>query len=219
MEQNVYEKLFDELLHQYDITLVRYGKNAYRIFSNTYGIDEQTVLQSLDDLFSYTSAVIAESIINDLEEEARIAYGLEDFVPRPWDEALACIAKYNLPDASEQEQKYVKDHEWEIKILDMLCNHLDEVDINHLDAQESTQGQVFYVEVKETYHKLVRVIAGDSGEACELAMQALNYGDIQCDEYKEDSSDVEVQNKMLIEEYFCDDMSEITLINEEGEVE
>lgn len=214
MEKNVYEELFDQLLKQYDMELVRYGKNAYRVFSGNYCIDDQKICQNIFELYGVVDSVCAEGIIEDLEREA-IDYGLNDFIAHPWEDALACIAKYNCGTA--QERKYVKDHKWEIEVLDMLCNHLDEVDINNLDSTQA-QDQVFYVAVRETYEKLVRVIASDAGEACERAMDALNCGEIECTSYKEDSSDVELQNKNDIESWYTD-VSDITLINEEGEAE
>lgn len=217
MEQNVYEKLFDELLRWYDMTLVRYGKNAYRVFSSYYCIDDQTVCQTLDDLYATISATCADGIVEDLENEAR-DYGLNDFVAHPWDEALACIAKYNAEDASRQEQQYVKNHKWEIEVLDMLCNHLDEIDINHLDAEDSEECQVFYVEIHEVRHKLVRVIADTPADAFEKATQAKEYGNIECDEVSDKYIEPELFDKQFIEEYY-EDVTEIELINEEGEVE
>ena len=216
-QKNQYEILFDEMLLQLDIDLVKYGKNAYRIFSTYRIIDDQTVLQNTDEIFAALENEIDDSFAGDLDREA-IAYGCRNFIAHSWDELLVCIDHYKSPFASEQERKFIEDHEWEIKVIEMLTNHLDEVDINHLDFKES-DAQVFYVEVRETYRKIVRVIAFDSGEACERAMQALNEGDIQCDEYKESSSDVEVCNRKEVEEYYCEDVSDITLINEEGEVE
>lgn len=213
--QNHYEELFSQMLNQMDVALIKYGKNAYALESDAYIVDfNGEIFQNTDQIFGRLEDFIDEMFRDDLKREAR-DYGMTDFQGRTWDEILESVARYRC--GTTKERQFVQDHEWEIEILDMLVNHLDEVDINNVNSYQSNK-QIFYVEVTEKYHKLVRVIASDPDEACDKAMEALNCGDIECSEYLEDSTTIEVEDKEELEEFWCTSVEDVTLIDENGEV-
>lgn len=213
--QNRYEELFSQMLNQMNISLIKYGKNAYTMETEEYIMDfSGEVFQNVDEVFGRLEEFIDDMFRGDLNREAA-DYGLIDFQGTTWDEILESVARYRC--GTTKERQFVQDHEWEIEVLDMLVNHLDDVDINNLVSYQSDK-QVFYVEVTEKYHKLVRVIASEPDEACEKAMDALNCGDIECSEYLEDSTTVEVEDKEELEEFWCTSVEDVTLIDENGEV-
>lgn len=213
--QNHYEELFSQMLNQMDVALIKYGKNAYTMECDEYVLDfDGEVFQNIDQIFSRLEDFIDEMFRGDLNREAR-DYNMIDFQGNTWDEILASVARYR--EGTVEERKFIEDHKWEIEVLDMLVNHLDEVDINNVDSFQSDK-QVFYVEVTEKYHKIVRVIASEPDEAGEKAIDALNCGDIECSEYLEDSTTVEVEDKEELENFWCTSVEDITLIDENGEV-
>lgn len=214
-KQNHYEELFDQMLTQMDIDLVKHGKNVYHIESTFYIIeDENEIIQTTQELVGRLEIFIDESFADDLGRES-IDYGLLDYPSHPWDAALEKVEQYRS--GTSKEREFVQDHEWEIEVLDMLCHHLDEVNINNLKSYQSDT-QVYYVRVTETYQKIVRVIADDFEQAAEYALNALNCGDIECTEYKEDSTNVESLGSSWIEDMRGNDVSEVTLIDKKGEV-
>lgn len=214
-KQNHYVELFNQMLNQMDMGLIKHGKNAYHVESAFYILsDENEIIQTTQELFDRLELFIDESFADDLSREA-IDYGLLDYISHPWDAALEKIEQYR--NGTVKEREFVKDHEWEIEVLDMLCHHLDEVNINSLDCHQSDE-KVYYIRVTETYQKIVRVIGKDSCDAADKAYEALNCGEIECTEYKDDSTNVETLEAEWIESMWGDDVSEVTLIDDKGEV-
>lgn len=214
-KQNHYVELFNQMLNQMDMSLIKHGKNAYHVESVFYILsDENEIIQTTQELFDRLELFIDESFAGDLEREA-IDYGLLDYPSHPWDAALEKIEQYR--NGTTKEREFVKNHEWEIEVLDMLCHHLDEVNINNLKSQQSDK-RIYYIRVTETYQKIVRVIANSSYNASEKALKALNCGDIECTEYKDNSTNIETLEPECVECKYASDVSEVTLINEEGEV-
>lgn len=136
-QQNKYEKLFDEFLDLMEFRLVRH-QNDYNKYTDEYGhwslIDLQgadlgniegdrfeSAAQILDRMDIYIRDYLIESIKDILEDEFDVD-----------------ASNYsNWSDLLELAKKYLSyDYGWLIDVLDMICNHFDEINLENCIYEE-----------------------------------------------------------------------------------
>ena len=133
-QQNKYEKLFDEFLDLTEFRLVRH-QNNYDKHTDEYGhwslIDNQggnlgdiesdrfdNAAQILDRMDIYIHDYIIESI-QDCLDEAGYDYYTGNY------QGLIEYCRDKLPE-----------NKWDLDVLDMICNHFDEINLENCTYEE-----------------------------------------------------------------------------------
>ena len=133
-QQNKYEKLFDEFLDFTEFILVRH-QNDYNKYTDEYGhwslIDSQGAnlgdiesdrFKNARDILDRMDIYIHNYIIEDLEDcldEAGYDYYTVNY---QW---LIEYCRDKLPK-----------NQWELDVLDMICNHFDEISLENCTYEE-----------------------------------------------------------------------------------
>ena len=133
-QQNKYEKLFDEFLDCTEFILVRH-QNDYNKYTDEYGhwslIDSQGAnlgdiesdrFENARDILDRMDIYIYNYIIEDLEDcldEAGYDYYTVNY------QGLIEYCRDKLPE-----------NQWELNVLDMICNHFDEINLENCTYEE-----------------------------------------------------------------------------------
>lgn len=133
-QQNKYEKLFDEFLDVTEFRLIRH-QNDYNKCTDEYGhwsvIDLQGAdlghiegdrFESARDILDRMDIYIHDYIIEDLQEcldEAGYDYYTDNY------QGLIEYCRDKLPE-----------NQWELDVLDMICNHPDEINLENCTYEE-----------------------------------------------------------------------------------
>lgn len=126
--KNKWEKLFDEFLDFTEFELVKYKKEDCEDDSHIWGlIDSQKA--NLGDIESDRFSD-AESIFD------RMEIYIEDYFIECIDNALdknklATKQLNEYQDYIDNAKPLLPDMQWEFEILDMICNHSNEIDLNN----------------------------------------------------------------------------------------
>lgn len=128
-EQNKWEQLFDQFMEMIEFGLIKYGDNNWgakdRQEANLGDIESDrfcNAMQVIDRMDIYIGDYFLEDIDNLLAEK-----GIEV----DWEftcEAYLKNAKDLLPDAA-----------WDFEVLDMICNHTEEIDLNNCCYEEEEE--------------------------------------------------------------------------------
>lgn len=127
MIQNQYEKLFDEFLDLIEFILIKKGKQwklEDRQGGNLGDIEDRNFINAgdiLEDLDRYIEDYIVSSLYKIIIQEKKY----KNFEYKNWED-LILKAK---PLFNDEEQ-------YEIKILDMICNHFEEINLNNCHYEE-----------------------------------------------------------------------------------
>ena len=133
-QQNKYEKLFDEFLELTEFKLVRH-QNDYDEYTDEYGhwnlIDNQGAnlgniesnrFKSAAEILDRMDIYIHDYIIEDIQEcldEAGYDYYTGNY------QGLIEYCRDKLPE-----------NQWELDVLDMICNHFDEINLENCTYEE-----------------------------------------------------------------------------------
>ena len=134
-QQNKWEKLFDEFLNLTEFTLVKHSDD-YNKMTDEYGywslIDNQggNIGNIEGDRFSS-----AEHIFD------RMEIYVEDYIATPIEEELAgkgvnTEELYSLEDMLVC-KKVLPDSQWDFDVLDMICYHADEINLENCTYEEA----------------------------------------------------------------------------------
>lgn len=131
-QQNKWEKLFDEFLELTEFALIRH-KNDYNEITDEYGhwslIDYQGAnlgniegdrFENANQILERMDVYIHDYIITDIEELAEENnIDLSDWDNWGWDELLS------------YRDKFPQDCQYEFDLLDMICNHFEEINLEN----------------------------------------------------------------------------------------
>ena len=122
-QQNKWEKLFDEFLDLTEFTLVKH-QNDWSLIDNQGGdlgdIEDDrftSAYQILDRMDVYIDDYIARPL-----EEELIKKGVDEELYL-FDDFLFC-------------REMLPDNQWDFDVLDMICNHFEEVDLENCTYKE-----------------------------------------------------------------------------------
>lgn len=119
--QNKWEKLFDEFMELTEFGLVKYDDNTWGVEDYqraNLGDIESDRFNSAIQIFDRMDIYIQDYFLRDIDDLLD-----EKNIEVDWDftcEAYLNNAKDLLPDAA-----------WDFKVLDMICNHFNEIDLNN----------------------------------------------------------------------------------------
>lgn len=126
--QNKYEQLFDQFMELTEFGLIKYddddGMWGLRDYQRAnLGDIEGDRFDNAMQIFDRMDIYINDYFLNDIDELLA-----ENNIEVDWEptcEGYLKNAKDLLPDAA-----------WDFKILDMICNHFDEIDLNNCFYEE-----------------------------------------------------------------------------------
>ena len=128
-QQNKWEKLFDEFLDLTEFTLVKH-KNDWSLIDNqggNLGNIEGDRFTSAGQIFDRMDSYIEDYIITDIEELAEENnIDLSNWDSWIWEYLLFC------------RDKFPQDCQYEFDLLDMICNHFEEIDLESCTYEEET---------------------------------------------------------------------------------
>jgi hypothetical protein len=123
--KNKYEKLFDDFLSTTDFQLVKYsdGFGLVDLQGANLGDIEEDRFETAEDVFNRMDIYIDDYYLNDISEllherniEATWPFTCEDYLIN---------AKALLPE-----------YPWDFEILDMICYHANEINLENCDYEE-----------------------------------------------------------------------------------
>lgn len=134
-QQNYWERIFDEWLDLTEFTLVKYKSNDYEYDPARWGlVDKQggdlgdiesdrfvSAMQILDRMDIY----VEDYIIDPIEEVA----DTEDINISGWD-------NYGWDDLLSYRDEFPEDYQWDFDVLDMMCNHFEEINLENCIYEE-----------------------------------------------------------------------------------
>ena len=92
----------------------------------TFSFDDVDGFTSADEIVDRLSGIIDDFILTDLEDEAEeYSIQFDGDIPNGWEEWDDWAKTTNDPDHKE----FIKNHKWELEMMDLLCNHVDEIDL------------------------------------------------------------------------------------------
>lgn len=139
-QQNKWEKLFDEFLDLTEFTLVRH-QNDYNVRTDERGhwslIDNQGAnlgdiesdrFENASQILERMDIYIDDYIITDIEELAEENnINLSDWESWGWDYLLS------------YRDKFPQDCQYEFDLLDMICNHFEEINLENCTYEEENK--------------------------------------------------------------------------------
>lgn len=131
-QQNKWEKLFDEFLELTEFTLIKHKPNDYEYDPARWSLKDKQGA-NLGDI-EYDRFVNAEGILD------RMEIYIEDYIATPIEEELAgkginTEELYSLEDMLVC-QKVLPDSQWDFDVLDMICYHADEINLENCTYEE-----------------------------------------------------------------------------------
>ena len=124
-QKNEYEKLFDEFLDLIEFRLIKHQENwsVIDLQGANLGDIESDRFNNAEQIFDRLDIYINDYFITDIEECLE-ADGFE--IPE-WTTYIDLI-KYARP--------LIPDNKWEMDVIDMICNHFNEINLNNCYYEE-----------------------------------------------------------------------------------
>lgn len=143
--QNKWEKLFEEFLECVEFTLVKYKTtdeeyNPWRwgVRDRQYanlGDIESDRFSCAEDILDRMDTYITDYFYADLEDEIS-AYGVSLEWREVPDGAEEWLLLRSDVEFVEKYKKYFDNHSWEFEVLDMIVNHVDEINLENIFYEE-----------------------------------------------------------------------------------
>lgn len=127
-QQNKWEKLFDEWLEVTEFTLVKHQNNWSLIDKQggNIGDIEGDRFISAGQIFERMDSYIEDYIVNPIEQILDMN-NIDDI------DRLVALCDWN--DILEY-RPFLPDSEWDFDVLDMICNHFDEINLENCTYEE-----------------------------------------------------------------------------------
>lgn len=123
--KNKYEQMFDEYLDLTEFSLIKYG-SQWGLIDNqgaNLGDIESDRFDSASDIFDRMYIYINDYFIRDIEDLLR-----EKQIEVTWGYEFEEYLKYAKP--------LLPDAKWDFDVLDMICYHANEIDLNNCIYEE-----------------------------------------------------------------------------------
>ena len=126
-QQNKWEKLFDEFLDLTEFALVRH-QNDWSLIDNqggNIGDIEGDRFASAWEIIDRMDSYIEDYIVESIENNAKIiGIDISDWDNWGWDYLLS------------YRDKFSQDCQWDFDVLDMICNHDEEINLENCTYKE-----------------------------------------------------------------------------------
>lgn len=126
MRQNQYEKLFDEFMDITEFSLMKHPDGSWSVWDRqgaNLGTINDDRFDSAAQIFERMDIYIEDYFVDSLEQ-CLIESGFE--IPE-W-------STYN--DLIDYARPLLPDSKWACDILDMICNHFEEIDLNNCGYEQ-----------------------------------------------------------------------------------
>lgn len=137
--------------------------NEYRGDDNVFVVDEEavendavTVCHTAKDVLETLDAYICDSFIDDITDELE-NYGLmkQEDVPHTIGDIVAIVQEWESASEDSIEGRFYRDHAEEIAMMDLIANHISEVDLDTLYRSDK-ENEVMHFRVQMTQAKSVK---------------------------------------------------------------
>lgn len=123
--KNKYEKLFDEFLNVTEFELVKYpdGFGVVDLQGENFGDIEGDRFKTAEDIINRMGIYIDDYYLNDICELLH-----EKNIEVTW--------PFTCEDYLENAKELLPEHPWDFEILDMICYHANEINLENCDYKE-----------------------------------------------------------------------------------
>lgn len=131
--QNRWETLFEDFLELTDFILIKHtdGWGLYDKQGGNLGDIESDRFENVGDIFDRMDAYINDYFFEDLENELE-AYDVDMEGREIPEDTQDWLDLRKDAEFYHKNQEYIDNHEFEFNVLDMIVNHVDEIDLENV---------------------------------------------------------------------------------------
>lgn len=147
-EQNRWERLFQEFLECVEFALVKYRTTDEEYSPWRWGVRdkqyanlgdiESNRFTCAEDILDRMDTYITDYFYADLEDELS-AYEVDLEEREIPDGATEWLLLRKDAEFVDKNKKYFDNHDWEFEVLDMIVNHVDEINLENINYEEGDE--------------------------------------------------------------------------------